>query len=209
MDLRQISELLQIGSAKKVKVLVEQALAENMNPKQILQEGLLDGMSIIGEKFKKNEVFVPEVLVAARAMNAGISILEPALIKEGAKPLGTIVIGTIHGDLHDIGKNLVTMMMKGAGFKVIDLGIDIHPQKFVDMAEEVNADIICVSALLTTTMGNMKGVIDELNKRGLRDKYVVMVGGAPVTDTFAKQIGADIYTPDAATAAEEARSVVA
>jgi 5-methyltetrahydrofolate--homocysteine methyltransferase len=209
MDLKQISELLQKGNAKKVKALVEDALSEGIDPKEILQEGLLDGMSIIGEKFKKNEVFVPEVLIAARAMNAGISVLEPALAKTGNKPIGTVVIGTINGDLHDIGKNLVSMMIKGAGFKVVDIGVDVHPQKFVDKAEELNADIICVSALLTTTMGNMKGVIDELNKRELRDKYVVMVGGAPVTDSFAKQIGADIYTPDAATAADAAKNVVA
>jgi 5-methyltetrahydrofolate--homocysteine methyltransferase len=209
MDLKQISELLQKGNAKKVKALVEDALSEGIDPKEILQEGLLDGMSIIGEKFKKNEVFVPEVLIAARAMNAGISVLEPALAKTGNKPIGTVVIGTINGDLHDIGKNLVSMMIKGAGFKVVDIGVDVHPQKFVDKAEELNADIICVSALLTTTMGNMKGVIDELNKRELRDKYVVMVGGAPVTDSFAKQIGADIYTPDAATAADAAKNIVA
>lgn len=196
------------GSAKLVKELVIKALEENISPTRILNEGLLDGMGIIGIKFKNNEVYVPEVLIAARAMNAGMQILEPILIETGVKPIGKAVIGTVKGDLHDIGKNLVRMMMKGAGIEVIDLGVDVNAEKFVDMAEEIGADIICMSALLTTTMTNMQTVIDELEKRGLRDKYVVMVGGAPVNDNFAKQIGADYYTPDAATAAETAKSVL-
>ena len=204
----EMSEALQKGRAKVVKELVQQALDQGISPKEILDEGLLSGMSIIGGKFKNNEVFVPEVLVAARAMNAGTAILEPALAAVGNKPLGKAVIGTVKGDLHDIGKNLVTMMFKGAGFEVVDIGIDVDAQVFVDTAEEIGADVIGMSALLTTTMPNMKDVIDLLEERGIRDKYVVMVGGAPVNDNYAKQIGADYYTADAATAAEVAKEVI-
>ncbi|MBS6642664.1 cobalamin-binding protein [Clostridium sp. MCC353] len=206
--IEEISEFLQKGRAKNVKVLVQQALDEGVDPKAILNDGLLSGMMIIGEKFKNNEVFVPEVLVAARAMNAGIAILEPKLIEVGNEPVGKAVIGTVKGDLHDIGKNLVVMMLRGAGFEIYDVGVDIESDTFIDKAEEVGADIICMSALLTTTMPNMKDVIDELNARGLRDKYVVMVGGAPVNESFAKQIGADYYTPDAATCADVAKQAV-
>ncbi len=204
--INEISELLQKGRAKNVKTLVLQAIEEGLDPKAILNEGLLSGMMIIGEKFKNNEVFVPEVLVAARAMNAGLEVLEPKLIEVGNEPLGKVVIGTVKGDLHDIGKNLVSMMLKGAGFEIYDIGIDVDTEAFIEKAEEVGADIICMSALLTTTMPNMKTVIDELNVRGLRDKYIVMVGGAPVNQSFCNQIGADIYTADAATAAEKARN---
>ena len=204
----EISEFLQKGRAKNVKALVTQALEEGQDPKEILNEGLLSGMMTIGEKFKNNEVFVPEVLVAARAMNAGLAILEPKLVEIGNEPVGKAVVGTVKGDLHDIGKNLVTMMLKGAGFEIHDLGVDVEPAAFIDKAEEVGADIIGMSALLTTTMPNMGAVVEELNNRGLRDKYIVMVGGAPVTDGFAQQIGADYYTPDAATCAEIAKKVV-
>lgn len=206
--IEEISEFLQKGRAKNVKTLVQQALDEGVDPKAILNEGLLSGMMIIGEKFKNNEVFVPEVLVAARAMNAGITILEPKLIEIGNEPVGVAVIGTVKGDLHDIGKNLVTMMLKGAGFEVHDIGIDVETEAFIDKAEEVGADVICMSALLTTTMPNMQLVIDALKEKGLRDKYIVMVGGAPVNESFAQQIGADYYTPDAATAAEVAKKAV-
>lgn len=206
--IEEISEFLQKGRAKNVKALVQQALDENMDPKVILNEGLLSGMMIVGEKFKKNEVFVPEVLVAARAMNAGITILEPKLVEVGNEPVGKAVIGTVKGDLHDIGKNLVTMMFKGAGFEVYDIGIDVDSQAFIDKAEEVGADVIAMSALLTTTMPNMKTVIEMLTEQGMRDKYIVMVGGAPVNESFAEQIGADFYTPDAATAAEVAKKAV-
>ena len=204
----EISEFLQKGRAKNVKTLVQQALDEGMDPKVILNEGLLSGMMIIGEKFKNNEVFVPEVLVAARAMNAGLTILEPKLVEVGNEPVGVAVIGTVKGDLHDIGKNLVVMMLKGAGFEVHDIGIDVEADAFIDKAEEVGADLIGMSALLTTTMPNMHVVIDALKERGLRDKYIVMVGGAPVNDSFAQQIGADYFTPDAATAAEVAKKAV-
>lgn len=206
--IEEISEFLQKGRAKNVKTLVQQALDEGMNPKEILNEGLLSGMMIIGEKFKNNEVFVPEVLVAARAMNAGLTILEPKLVEIGNEPVGVAVIGTVKGDLHDIGKNLVAMMLKGAGFEVHDIGIDAEADAFIDKAEETGADVICMSALLTTTMPNMQVVIDALKEKGLRDKYIVMVGGAPVNESFSQQIGADYYTPDAATAAEVAKKAV-
>lgn len=206
--IQEISEFLQKGRAKNVKTLVQEALDAGEDPKVILNEGLLAGMMIIGEKFKNNEVFVPEVLVAARAMNAGITILEPKLVEIGNEPVGVAVIGTVKGDLHDIGKNLVTMMLKGAGFEVHDIGIDVETEAFIDKAEEVHADVICMSALLTTTMPNMQVVIDALKEKGLRDKYLVMVGGAPVNESFANQIGADYYTPDAATCAEVAKKAV-
>lgn len=206
--IEEISEFLQKGRKKNVVALVQQALDEGEDPKKILDDGLLGGMMIIGEKFKNNEVFVPEVLVAARAMNAGIEILEPKLVEIGNEPVGVAVIGTVKGDLHDIGKNLVTMMLKGAGFEVHDIGIDVETEAFIDKAEEINADVICMSALLTTTMPNMKVVIDALKEKGLREKYIVMVGGAPVNQSFADQIGADYYTPDAATAAEVAKKAV-
>lgn len=206
--INEISEFLQKGKAKNVKELVQQALDEGMDPKEILNDGLLSGMMIIGGKFKNNQVFVPEVLVAARAMNAGLSILEPKLVEVGNKPVGKAVIGTVKGDLHDIGKNLVAMMLKGAGFEIHDLGVDVDGDTFINKAEEVEADVICMSALLTTTMPNMQECIEKLNQKGLRDKYIVMVGGAPVNDSFAKQIGADYYTPDAATAAEVAKQAI-
>lgn len=204
----QICELLQRGRVKDVKKLVEEALEAGMDPKVILNEGLLEGMSIIGGKFKRNEVFVPEVLVAARAMTAGLSVLEPKLVEVGNEPVGKAVIGTVKGDLHDIGKNLVAVMLKGAGFEVVDLGTDVEPEDYIEKAEEVGADIIAMSALLTTTMPEMKEVIDALEEHGLRDKYIVMVGGAPVTANYAEQIGADYFTADAGSAAEAAKRAV-
>lgn len=205
---QEISTFLQKGRAKNVKTLVQQALDEGVNPKEILNDGLLAGMMVVGEKFKNNQVFVPEVLVAARAMSAGIAILEPKLVEVGNEPLGKAVIGTVKGDLHDIGKNLVIMMLKGAGFEIHDIGVDVEASAFVDKAEEIGADIIGMSALLTTTMPNMQEVMDVLNERGVRDKYIVMIGGAPVNETFAEQIGADYYTPDAATCVEVAKKAV-
>ena len=208
MILEDISLKLQAGKAKDVAALVQQAIDEGIPAQTILEEGLVTGMNVIGEKFKNNEVFVPEVLVAARALNAGLSILEPALAEVGNEPVGRAVIGTVKGDLHDIGKNLVAMMLKGAGFEVCDIGVDVEPDAFIDKAEEIGANVICMSALLTTTMPNMQEVVRRLEERGLREKYVVMVGGAPVTDAFAKQIGADYYTPDATTCAETAKAAV-
>ncbi len=206
--INEISEWLQKGRAKNVKALVQEALEQGVDPKEILNDGLLSGMMIVGGKFKRNEVFVPEVLVAARAMNAGLAILEPKLVEIGNESLGKAVIGTVKGDLHDIGKNLVAMMLKGAGFEIVDIGTDVEADTFINKAEEIDADIICMSALLTTTMPYMKEVIDRLKERGLRDKYIVMIGGAPVTEDFAAQIEADHYTADATSAAETAKEAV-
>lgn len=205
--LQNISEKLQKGKMPEVVALTEQAVSEGLDASDILN-GLLDGMGVIGEKFKRNEVFVPEVLIAARAMNAGLDVIKPLLEEQGIEPVGKVIIGTVKGDLHDIGKNLVRMMMVGAGLEVIDLGVDVSPEKYIAAVEENNPDIIAMSALLTTTMPNMKAVIDALEEKGLRNKVKVMIGGAPVTDNFAEEIGADRYTVDAASAAEVAKELI-
>lgn len=205
----EISTLLQRGKAKDLAALVSEELAAGVAPKDILTEGLIAGMGIVGTKFKNNEIFVPEVLIAARAMNAALAVLKPALADSGVEPVGTAVICTVKGDLHDIGKNLVKMMIEGTGIRVIDLGVDCSAEKIVEAVKENNADIVCLSALLTTTMMYQKDIIDALKAAGLRDKVKVMVGGAPVTQAFANEIGADAYTPDAASAAEKARSYFA
>ncbi len=202
--LTDISEALQKGKAKIVKTLVQQAIDEGVSAKEILEEGLLSGMNVIGEKFKNNEVYVPEVLIAARAMNAGTALLKPLLAEAGVATKGKVCIGTVQGDLHDIGKNLVKMMMEGKGLEVIDLGTDVTPEQYVQTAIDQNCDIIACSALLTTTMGVMKDVVETAKAKGIRDKVKIMIGGAPVTDTFCQQIGADCYTPDAASAADAA-----
>ena len=202
--LNEISENLQKGKAKVVKQLVQQAIDENIPVKTILNEGLLSGMSIIGEKFKNNEVFVPEVLVAARAMNMGASQLKPLMAEAGVEAAGKVCIGTVRGDLHDIGKNLVKMMMEGKGLEVIDLGTDVAPETYVQTAIEQGCQIICCSALLTTTMCEMENVVKQANEAGIHGKVKIMVGGAPVTQAFCEQIGADCYTPDAASAADAA-----
>lgn len=200
--LDQISERLQNGKAKEVKLLVQQAIDEGIPAQTILEEGLLSGMGIIGEKFKKNEVFVPEVLVAARAMNQGAALLKPLLVADGVKATGRVCIGTVKGDLHDIGKNLVKMMMEGKGLEVVDLGTDVAPETFVHAAKEQHCQVICCSALLTTTMSVMEEVVKAAEAAGIRDHVKIMVGGAPVTEAFCRQIGADAYTPDAASAAD-------
>lgn len=205
--IREISESLQNGKAKNVKHLVLQALEEGISPKEILDEGLMAGMMAIGDKFKRDEVFVPEVLVASRAMNVGLTLLEKELLKS-EEQLGKVVLGTVRGDWHDLGKHLVAMMLRSAGFEVVDIGYDADVDLFIDTAEEIQADIICMSALLTTTMPAMQEVIHALEKKGLRDKYVVMIGGAPVNESFAQEITADIYTVDAVTCAREARKVM-
>ena len=204
MDLHEISVQLQAGKAKIVKTLVQQAIDEGISAQTILEEGLLDGMNVIGEKFKNNEVFVPEVLVAARAMSQGAALLKPLLAAEGVKSTGRVCIGTVKGDLHDIGKNLVKMMLEGKGLEVVDLGTDVSPETFVQTAKEQNCQIICCSALLTTTMSVMGDVVKAAEAAGIRDQVKIMVGGAPVTDAFCQQIGADAYTPDAASAADKA-----
>ena len=202
--LNEISENLQIGKAKIVKELVNQAIAEGFSAEDILKKGLLAGMGIIGEKFKKDEVYVPDVLIAARAMNAGTEILKPLLASSGVKAAGKVVLGTVSGDLHDIGKNLVRMMMEGKGLEVIDIGVDVPAEKFIEIAIQENAQIICCSALLTTTMGEIENVIKAATKAGIRDKVTIMIGGAPVTQSYCEKIAADIYTPDAASAADAA-----
>ena len=200
----EISAKLQAGKAKDVQALVQQAIDEGIPPQEILEKGLVEGMNVIGEKFKNNEVFVPEVLVAARAMNKGTALLKPLLAAEGVKASGKVCIGTVQGDLHDIGKNLVKMMMEGKGLEVVDLGTDVSPDTFVNTAKEQNCQIIACSALLTTTMGVMADVVKAAEAAGIRDTVKIMIGGAPVTDEYCKQIGADAYTPDAASAADKA-----
>ena len=204
--LQQISEKLQQGKAPDVEALVKQAIDANVPVEKILNDGLLSGMGVIGEKFKKNEVYVPEVLIAARAMKAGMAVLEPLLKDADVKPVGIVLVGTVKGDLHDIGKNLVCMMLQGAGFKVVDLGVDCDAEKFVSAAKEKGVQVIGCSALLTTTMPQMKGVVEAVKAAGLDTK--VMIGGAPVTQNYADEIGADGYAPDAASAADKAKELV-
>ena len=206
--LEDISAALQKGKAKDVKELVQQAIDQGLGAQTILEEGLLSGMNIIGGKFKRNEVYVPEVLIAARAMNAGTALLKPLLASAGVAATGKVVIGTVKGDLHDIGKNLVRMMMEGKGLEVIDLGVDVSAEKFVQAINDHQADILALSALLTTTMNEMKSVIEALDAAGLRDKVKVMIGGAPITESFRASIGADAYTPDAASASESAIALI-
>ena len=204
MILEEISAKLQAGKAKLVKELVQQAIDQGIPAKDILEQGLLHGMGIIGEKFKNNEVFVPEVLVAARAMNQGATVLKPLLVADNVQSAGKVCLGTIKGDLHDIGKNLVKMMLEGKGFEVIDLGTDVAPEQFIKTAQEENCQIIAISALLTTTMNVMADVVKLAEEAGIRDQVKIMVGGAPVTEAFCQQIGADAYTSDAASAADKA-----
>ena len=200
----EISENLQKGKAKIVRELVEQAIDSGAKAEEILNEGLMHGMNIIGEKFKNNEIYVPEVLVAARAMNMGAQILKPYLAASGIQATGKVCIGTVQGDLHDIGKNLVKMMLEGKGLEVIDLGTDVPAEVFVKTAKEQNCQVICCSALLTTTMGVMADVVKCAEAEGLRDSVKIMVGGAPVNEAFCREIGADCYTSDAASAADAA-----
>ncbi|MCL2361747.1 MAG: corrinoid protein [Defluviitaleaceae bacterium] len=204
----QISEALQKGKKKDVEALVQQALDEGLTPKQILDDGLLAAMDVVGEKFKNNEIYVPEMLVAARAMGAGTAILKPHLMEAGVQAIGKAALGTVKGDLHDIGKNLVRMMFEGKGIEVVDLGVDVSAEKFVEAFENDGVTVIACSALLTTTMGEMKNVVDLFTQKGYRDKVTIMVGGAPITDSYCKSIGADYYTPDAASAADVAKKVL-
>ncbi len=206
--LEQISENLIKGKANEVKELVQKALDDGLDAGEVLNNGLLAGMGVVGERFKKNEVYVPEVLIAARAMKAGSEILKPLLVESGVKPTGTVVLGTVKGDLHDIGKNLVGMMLEGGGFQVVDLGTDVPSEKFVEAARENNAEIIGASALLTTTMTAMKEVVDSLSSSDLGGKVKIMIGGAPVTQAYCDEIGADGYAPDAASAADVAKTFI-
>lgn len=206
-DLEGMAVALIRGKRDEVISKVNEAIAEGLAPATVLNDGLIAGMSVIGERFRRNIVFVPEVLIAARAMNAGMTILEPLLAKGGVKPVATVIIGTVKGDLHDIGKNLVGMMLKGGGFEVIDLGTDVTAEKFVATAKERNAKIIGLSALLTTTMPYMAKVVEAVKAAGLNDVRM-MIGGAPVTQKFTEEIHADGYAPDAASAVDLAHSLV-
>ena len=202
--LEDIAKSVEDGRAKVTEALVQQALDEGVSSKDILEKGLMEGMNVIGVLFRENEVYVPEVMVAARAMNKGAALLKPYLASEGVQASGKVCLGTVKGDLHDIGKNLVKMMMEGKGLEVIDLGTDVDPETFVRTAIEEHCQIIACSALLTTTMGVMKEVVEAAEAAGIRDQVKIMIGGAPVTQVFCNQIGADAYTPDAASAAEKA-----
>lgn len=204
MLLSNISEELQKGQAKVVKELVQKALDEGFAPEAILNEGLLAGMDVVGEKFKNYEIFVPNVMVAARAMKEGLGVLKPHLAAAGSASIGKACIGTVSGDLHDIGKNLVKIMMEGKGLEVVDLGTDVSAETFISTAVEQHCDVICCSALLTTTMCVMEDVVKLAEEKGIRDKIKIMIGGAPVSEEYCRSIGADAYTPDAATAAEKA-----
>lgn len=208
-NLREIADVLKAGNAPKVKELVQAAIDEGVEASDIVNNALIVGMGEIGVLFKNNEVYVPEVLIAARAMKAGLAILKPLLAEKNIKPIGKVAVGTVRGDLHDIGKNLVGMMLEGAGFQVIDLGIDVSPEKFVEAVKNHEADCIAISALLTTTMPGMKDTIEAIKAAGLRDQVKIMVGGAPLTQSFADEIGADGYAPDAASAADLALELIA
>jgi len=206
-DLEGIKESLIKGDANKVKELVEAAVNEKTPVGDILNQGLIAGMNVVGVKFKNNEFYVPEVLIAARAMHAGMGIIEPILAESGIEPIGKIAVGTVKGDLHDIGKNLVIMMLKGGGFEVEDLGIDVPDEKFVEIAKK-GIQLIGLSALLTTTMPAMKTAIEALKTAGLKDRVKVMIGGAPITQAYADEIGADGYSPDAASAVDKAKELI-
>jgi len=207
-DLKEITENLIKGKAPQVKELVKKALDEGVGVEKILNEALVAGMDVVGKKFQANEFYIPEMLIAARAMKAGMEVIKPILIQEDIKSQGTVVLGTVKGDLHDIGKNLVGMMLEGAGFEVIDMGVDVAPEVFIQTAKEKKAHLIGVSALLTTTMVGMKDVIKALKEAGLDGKVKVMIGGAPLTREYADEIEADGYAPDAASAVDEAKKLL-
>jgi len=205
-DLKALAQAIIGGKRDDAVRLTKEAIDEGVPAESILNEGLTAGMDVVGVKFKANEFYVPEVLIAARAMGTAMELLEPILAKAGAKPAGVVVVGTVKGDLHDIGKNLVAMMLKGGGFKVVDAGIDVPPEGFVEKAKESKADVVGLSALLTTTMPQMKNVVEALKGAGLSVK--TMIGGAPVTQEYADEIGADGYAPDAASAVDKARELI-
>ncbi len=207
-NFEQIAEEVVKGQAPAVKELVQQALSENISAEDILNNGLVAGMNVVSEKFKNNEFFIPEVLVSARAMHTGLDILKPLLAEANVKAKGKVVIGTVKGDLHDIGKNIVGMMLQGAGYEIVDLGADVPKEKFIEFTQKEDAQIVGMSALLTTTMIYMKEVIQALREAGLKDKVKVIIGGAPVTQAYADQIEADGYAPDAASAVDLTKSLL-
>jgi len=209
MDLLiQISESLKAGEEEKVGALTRKAIQQGLPPKEVLEQGLIAGMSVIGEQFKAHEIFLPEVLLAAKAMYAGMDVLRPLLEREGVVALGKVILGTVQGDLHDIGKNLVGILLKGAGFEVVDLGKDIPPEKFVETAKQEGASVIGMSALLTTTMPAMRSVVSLLKAQGLEGRIKTIVGGAPVTAQYAREIGADAFGYDGTSAVEECKKLV-
>lgn len=209
LDLGDLAQSVIAGDVAKSTELTKKALEAGVAPLDIINKGLIAGMEVVGERFKKGDMFVPEVLVAARAMNSGLDLIRPLLAEADIKGLGTVVIGTVKGDLHDIGKNLVAMMMESGGFKVINLGVDVPVEKFVEAVKTHKPQIVGMSALLTTTMLVMRDVISALKESGLRDSVKVMIGGAPVTADYAKEIGADGYAPDAVSATDLAKKFVA
>lgn len=204
--IEEIRQAVIDGQAKIVVPKVEEALAQGLTPEAILHEGLIDAMQEVGRLFEEGEYFVPEMLIAARAMKAALAILQPLLVDQGVEPLGRIAIGTVKGDLHDIGKSLVAMMLEGAGFEVVDLGVDVAPEQFIEEVQK-GANVVAMSALLTTTMPNMKTTIEAIEAAGLRAQAIILVGGAPVTQAYAKEIGADGYAPDASSAVRVAREL--
>ena len=207
-DFQILKKVLLEGNAKEVELQVKEALAQNVPVRDILDKGLIAGMDVVGKKFKANDIFVPEVLLAARAMQEGMKVLEPLLAKAGIKPIAKVAIGTVKGDLHDIGKNLVAMMFKGAGLEVLDFGIDVAPEKFANAVKNEGVGIVAMSALLTTSMPSMKKTIEALKAQGLLDKAKTLIGGAPVTQEYADEIGADGYAVDAATAVDAAKKLL-
>ena len=206
--IEEISQAIQNGKMKLIKEMVPKAIEEGYSAQVILNDGLLHGMNIVGGRFTRNEAFVPEVLVAARAMNKGIELIKPLLAEEGNQPIGKACIGTVQGDLHDIGKNIVKLMLESKNIDVIDLGVDVAPEKFAETAKNEGCDIVCCSALLTTTMPMMEKVVEALKAAGIREDVIVMVGGAPVTAEYCEQIGADCYTEDGASCANKAEELL-
>jgi 5-methyltetrahydrofolate--homocysteine methyltransferase len=208
-DLNALAEAIISGNQQEAVRITKEALDGGTAPADVLNKGLVAGMAVVGERFKANEFYVPEVLIAARAMKSAMELLRPQLKAAGVEPRGTVLIGTVRGDLHDIGKNLVAMMLEGAGYNVVDMGVDVKPEKFVEAVESEKAHLIGLSALLTTTMPAMKETIEALKQAGMRDKVAVLIGGAPVTQDYADEIGADAYAPDAASAVDMANGLVA
>lgn len=207
-DLTSLASMVEKGKHLEAAAMTKELLEEGVSLDQILAEGLQKGLLALGERFKRNECFIPEVLLAARAMHKGMEVLRPLLVKSGAKPLASIVLGTVKDDLHDIGKNMVGMMLEGAGFRVIDIGVNVPTEKFIEAVQKEAAPILAMSALLSTTMPYLKTTIGELKKSGIRDKVKVLVGGAPVTEEYAGDIGADGYAPDAARAVDVAKAIL-
>jgi 5-methyltetrahydrofolate--homocysteine methyltransferase len=207
-DLDGLAQAIISGKKDQAEALAKEALDQGVSPGDILNKGLVAGMNVVGQKFKANEFYVPEVLIAARAMQAAMEHLKPALAETGTEPVARVAIGTVKGDLHDIGKNLVAMMLEGAGFEIVDLGVDVKPEKFVETVKDRKTQVVALSALLTTTMPAMKDTIETLKAAGLRDKVQIMIGGAPVTQNYCDEIGADGYAPDAASAVDKARELL-